>query len=387
MIIEVLQILFWLAVILIVYVYFGYPAILWLFSRIKGKITVTLREDYQPTVSLIISAYNEEKVIYKKLENALAIDYPREKLEIIVAANGCTDRTEEIVKTYADSGVILNAIPQPGKTHAQNATVPLAQGEIIVFSDANSIFAPDAISLLVRYFSDNRIGLVQGRTVMDFSRRGLLGKGVSLYVQYEDYLKKLESSLGSCIAGYGGIMAIRKCLYKSLDPNLMEDFSLPLITLDSGYHSLFIYESVMMEKTSRVEADEWRTRSRIVTQDSWGFSIFLRWLMKSKKWFLIFQLVSHKVLRWLILLFLFTMFWTSFVLSGSSFLYSLILWLQVLFYIMALLGWIVHHYGWSVQLLHIPFYFCLVNLAATVGVFKMLMGRRLPTWTKAISTR
>ena len=220
---------------------------------------------------------------------------------------------------------------------------------------------------------------------MDFSRSGLLGKGVNLYVQYENYLKKLESSLGSCIAGYGGIIAIRKCLYKTLDSNLMEDFVLPLITLDSGYHSLFIYESVMMEKTSKVETDEWRIRSRIVTQDSLGFIIFLKKLIKKR--FLVFQLVSHKALRWLISLFMLTMFLISIVLSGSSFLFSLILWLQVLFYILAILGWIVHHYKWSIQLLHIPFYFCLMNLAAIVGVFQMLIGKRLPMWTKAVSTR
>lgn len=387
MILDALKILFWLAFLLIVYVYLGYPVILWSLNRIKGKIAIIQRRDYQPTVSLVISAYNEEKIIAKKIENALESDYPRDKLEIIVAANGCTDRTEEIVKKYANAGVILNTIPQPGKTFAQNVTVPLARGEIVIFSDANSIYAPDAISLLVRYFYDDHIGLVQGRTVMEFSRSGILGKGVGLYVQYEDYLKKLESSLGSCISGYGGIIAIRKSLFQPLNPNLMEDFALPLITLGSGYRSLFAHESVMIEETSKVEADEWRIRTRIVTQDSWGLCIFLREFIKKKKWFLVYQLVSHKLLRWLIFLFMLTVFGISIVLSRLSLLNSLILWFQVLFYIVSLIGWFTHRLKLKIKLVHIPFYFCLMNLAAAVGMFKMLMGKRLPTWTKAESTR
>ena len=335
---------------------------------------------------MIISVYNEEKSIRKKLKNSLFLDYPKDKLEIIVASNGSTDNTNKIVSEYFKIGVKLNSIKKAGKTNAQNMTAPLSSGEIIVFSDANSIYDKQAIRKLIKNFDDKRVGLVHGRAVIQKANEGLVTKGVSLYAKYEDFIKIFESRLGHSITAYGGMLAIRRCLYEPIDVNFMEDFILPILTITKGYKSLFEHEALYYERGARNADEEFNTRARIITQDSLAFVNLIPKLLNSNKKFLIFQLISHKFLRWCIPFFLITLLILNIFLLNSFFYQCTILG-QSIFYLFAFCGYIFYKTNSTYKIFYIPFYFCLVNGASLIGLVRMTLGKKIPTWNKSESTR
>jgi cellulose synthase/poly-beta-1,6-N-acetylglucosamine synthase-like glycosyltransferase len=212
----VAKLVFWVSISALVYVFLGYPLFLFVVGSLVRKRSgvETLQ---QPYVSLIISAYNEEKVIREKIENSLSLDYPRSAFEIIVVSDASTDQTDAIVADYADKGVILERMPvRGGKTVGLNAVVPMAKGEIIVFSDANAIYAPNAVHKLVKNFSDPTIGCVTGDSQYVKLDQSYVGKSEDTYWDYERLLKIHESRLGSMVGADGAIFAIRKHLFRPL---------------------------------------------------------------------------------------------------------------------------------------------------------------------------
>ncbi len=378
------ELIFWLCAAAVFYAYFGYPVLLRSLSLLIG-FSPRRDELFAPSVSLLILAYNEEESIGKRLDNALELHYARDKFEIIVVSNGSTDRTDEIVKGYEDRGVKLLSYKEPGKTNAQNWAVPHAGGQIVVFSDANTIYGKDAIRKMVRYFTDKRIGLVCGRLSYVVSSDNLVGKGEGLYWGYDGLLKVLESRLGSCLVVNGSIFAFRKELYELIDPNLTEDFVLPIRILNKGYKNVFEPEAVAFEKTAEKGHEEFNRKVRIITQGSRSFFRMLRELPLSKV-LINFEMVSHKLLRWLAGFFLLVMLLSNLFLLEDRFYMALFV-LQTAFYASAVLGYLLDKTRVKVKVLFIPYYFCLVNIAALMGITKMLLGRKLPTWQKAKSTR
>ncbi len=376
--------IFWLCAIAIFYVYFGYPVLLRLLSILIG-FRPKRDEIHTPGVSLLILAYNEEESIGKRLDNALQMHYPRDKFEIIVVSNGSTDRTDEIARGYEDRGVKLLSYKEPGKTNAQNRAVPHARGEIVVFSDANTMYGKDAIRKMVRYFVDKRIGLVCGRLSYVVSLNNSVGKGEGLYWGYDCFLKVLESRLGSCLVVNGSIFAFRKELYEPIDPNLTEDFVLPIRILKKGYMNLFEPEAIAFEKTAEKGHEEFNRKVRIITQGSRSFFRMMREL-PLRRVLVIFELVSHKLLRWLAGFFLLLMLLMNLFLLDDGF-YLVLFVLQGAFYASAVLGLLLDKTGLKVRFLFVPYYFCLVNTAALTGITKMLFGQKMPTWQKAKSTR
>jgi cellulose synthase/poly-beta-1,6-N-acetylglucosamine synthase-like glycosyltransferase len=380
-----MKVVFSISVGIIVYVYFGYLLLLVILSRfIKNSVK---KGNIEPSVSMIISAYNEGKSIRKKLENTLNLDYPKEKTEIIVASNGSTDKTDEIVSEYSKFGVKLNSIKEQGKTNAQNKTVPLTSGEIILFSDANSIYSRDAIKQITRNFADKKVGLVHGQAIMkQDATSSIVTTGVTSYLKYENLIKTLESYLGRCVVAYGGMIAIRKDIFEPIDVNSMEDFMLPIMTVVKGYKSIFEREAIFIEKGAFNPKDEFKIRSRIIAQDSRAFFKLLFRLVFSRRWFLLFQLISHKFLRWHIPIFLLLIFIISISLINVLF-YRLIFYIQLAFYILSVFGYLLHLQGKKARLLYLPFHFCALNFSAFIGIFKMYIGKKLPFWDKIESTR
>lgn len=213
-----IEVLFWLSLFVIIYAYAGYPILLWSLSRFlkrKPSADALSKAHHLPMVTLIVSAYNEEKVIGDKLNNALALDYPRELLEIVVVSDGSSDGTVRIVSGFADQGVVLRHYEgRIGKTACLNQVVPLATGEIIVFSDANSTYERGALKALVRSFQDRTIGFVTGWTrYVSHRDRMAVVNPLGLYSRLELITKELESRLGSCVGADGAIFAIRRELY------------------------------------------------------------------------------------------------------------------------------------------------------------------------------
>ncbi|HEU0004745.1 MAG TPA: glycosyltransferase family 2 protein, partial [Terriglobia bacterium] len=237
----------WLSLAALIYVYAGFPFLVivlgkWRQRHVrKGPIT--------PRVSLIIAAYNEEDEIAQRLDNALALDYPQESLEIIVASDGSNDATESIVASYANRGVRLLSLPRRGKILAINDAVVQAKGTILVFSDANSIYDRQALRKLVRNFADPQVGGVGGNTI--YAHQALsesTSQGEHLYWSYDKWLKQMESLTGSIISAHGAIYAIRRLLYRPLvNLAVTDDFAISTRVIEQGYRLVFEQEAVAYE--------------------------------------------------------------------------------------------------------------------------------------------
>lgn len=372
---------FWFLILLIVYVYFGYPMLLWVLSQLKGKRPNPTSDDFQPTVSLIVAAYNEEQVIAQKLENSLALDYPRDKLEIIVVSDGSTDRTAEIVREYTAEGVKLVDLPHNvGKASAQNEAVTHAQGELLVFTDADVTLQPESLYQLTSCFQDTQVGCVVGKVTYCNPGKTGVGEGEDFYWRYELGLRALESRLGILTAGSGALIAVRASLFEPMDPAVSEDFVLPMKAAIAGYRTVYASEILAITPLSQdTPPDMLKTRSRTITLDARGMYICRAILNPFRYPLHTWSLISHKLLRWLVPYFLIALFIVNLLLLGQP-LYTCALALQIIFYSLALAGYLWQRKSKPPRVLGIPFSFCLVNLAALVGVARFAMGKKSGRW-------
>jgi poly-beta-1,6-N-acetyl-D-glucosamine synthase len=363
---------------LIVYTYFGYPLILsflTLFHSKKDK-----RSSVLPSVTLLMSAYNEEGVIEKKIKNSLALDYPKNKLQIIVVSDGSSDKTDAIVKKYRSKGIILNRVEgRGGKNVAINKSMRLVKGEIVVFCDANSMYEKDALKELVAGFANEAVGCVSGELRYLDAKTGV-GKGEGLYWKYEQFLKKQESKLGHLLSANGAIFAVRKKLFEKLNPKVANDFQTPQDVASQGYKVVYAPRAVAFEKTASSAKEEFNRKTRIIARGFEGsFILFDKFTgLRFFEWF------SHKFLRWLVWIFLILMFVTNIFLI-DIFVFRWLFYLQVLFYFIALLGPLLSKT--KLPLVSVPYYFCMVNLAAMIGFFKFITRKQKASWEPPKSTR
>ncbi|MBI2413185.1 MAG: glycosyltransferase family 2 protein [Deltaproteobacteria bacterium] len=371
--------IFWGSLLLAGYVYFIYPVIATLLAgalkrRVnKGRIT--------PRVSIVIAAFNEEAHIGATIENKLKLDYPKDRLEIIVASDGSTDATDGIVKGYADRGVrLIRQEKRQGKTAALNMAVPMATGEIIVFSDSNSIYAPGALRELVSNFADPTVGYVTGKMVYVNNDGSVIGDGCSAYMKYENWLRALETSLGSVVGVDGGIDAVRKSLYSAMRPDQIPDFVLPLKVVEKGYRVVYDPEALLNENSLGASSDEYRMRVRVSLRSLHALRDMRHLLNPAKYGLFSWQLLSHKVLRYGVFAFLGAMYVLNLALAGEV-LYRTVFVLQNLFYASALAGLYIEKNGRkNVRLFYIPFYFCVINLAAAHAFWKFLHNEKQAVW-------
>ena len=281
------------------YVYVGYPALLQLFVRLRGARRVR-QADVTPPLSLVISAYNEGSVIRRKLENALSLSYPREALEIVVISDASDDGTDQIVGEYADRGVRLaRQSERRGKTAGLNRTVPTLRGDIVVFSDANAMYEPDALLNLARNFADPSVGCVTGEARYLAGGETAADVGERVYWDYEIKIKRLETALGSMVGGDGAIYAIRRTLWRELPENAINDFLNPLQIVEAGWRGVYEPAAVCYEETAGALRSEYRRRVRIVSR-SWRAVFQAPGVLNPFRVGLFaWCLVSHKMLRWL----------------------------------------------------------------------------------------
>ncbi|MFN8060111.1 MAG: glycosyltransferase family 2 protein [Vicinamibacterales bacterium] len=280
------------------YIYAGYPLLLRAAVAIRGPKPIRKSEDALPTLSLVISAYNEAAVIGEKLQNALEQDYPAGRLDITVVSDGSTDGTDEIVQAVTDPRVRLVRMQERrGKTAGLNAVIPTLPGDIIAFTDANAIFAPDALRMLARNFADPDVGCVTGDAKY-VQMASVAAKGESTYWNYETHLKRLETALGSMVGGDGAIYAIRKPLWRDLPETAINDFLNPLQIVSRGWRSVFEPDAVCFEEPAGQTQREYKRRVRIVSR-AWRAVCTVPQLANPFRfgWFAI-SLISHKVIRW-----------------------------------------------------------------------------------------
>jgi cellulose synthase/poly-beta-1,6-N-acetylglucosamine synthase-like glycosyltransferase len=374
-----MEFLFWTSLVIGAHVYVGYPLLLWLVAVCGGTRPVR-SGTVDAVVTMIISAYNEERVIAEKIENSLALDYPVGKLEILVVSDASSDRTDEIVSSYAARGVeLLRMSERGGKTVGLNRAAERARGDILVFSDANAIYDRDAIRNLVRNFADAQVGAVVGESgYTDAQATSEHSEG--LYWNYEIALKRLESRVNSVVGGDGAIYATRRSLYVPMRPDALSDFVNPLQIVRSGYRCVYEPEARCFERAGDSFDKEFRRKVRIVNR-AWRATLSMPELLNPFRFgFFSFELLSHKFLRWLMPLFMAVLLIASAMLIPRGTFYAVLFGAQMAFYVLAAIGHVMRGRSSMPRLLTVPYFFCLVNVASAVGIVDAYRGRTYATW-------
>ncbi|MGB7210827.1 MAG: glycosyltransferase family 2 protein [Pyrinomonadaceae bacterium] len=373
------QIIFWTGVGLIFYVYLGYPLLVYMVSRLFPKSVK--RAAIEPSVSIIITAYNEERDIREKLENTLLIDYPSEKLEIMVASDCSSDGTDTIVCEFANTNVKLLRQPERhGKTAAQNMAVENASGEIILFSDATSMYESKVLREILPSFADETIGCVAGKLVYVDHSSSTVGQAAKSYWSYETLLKVSESKAGSLIGVSGCIYAVRRSAYQPMYPEACSDFLIATVVYKQGMRTIYEPNAVCTEETNQHSKKEMRMRVRVISQTFTDLWRNREMLNPFRCGFFAVELISHKLLRYSVPLFLITVFVSSGFLSFVSLFFFAVFAAQVAFYLTAFVAWMLERNGIRAGILSIPLYFMLTNVASIAGFFQFLRGERYASW-------
>ena len=383
---------FWLSVGTILYVYVGYPLLLTLLARLRPEKSTIIAAPALPVVTLLIAAYNEERVIAQKLDNSLALDYPQNKLQILVTADGSDDCTPDMVAQYADQGVELcYAPPRRGKMAAINRAMPQAHGQIIVFSDANNMYDPSALRHLVVPFADPTVAAVTGAKSI-LKGDGALGDSEGLYWQYESFIKKQETELGSCTGVAGEILAIRRELFESPpDQIINDDFYMAMRLLQRGHRVVYAPQARSYERVSLSAEDEVARRARIVAGRFQAMSLAGE-LLPWKRPFVVWQIVSHKYLRPFVPVIMIIALLANIGSvvrrrNGRSLrqLTHPFSWLfllgQLAFYMAAWLGGRKNQ-GKLGKILYIPHFFVNSNLAALIGLYRFVTRQQTTLWQR-----
>ena len=377
-----LQAAFWLSAAIMVYAYAGYPVMIFCLGRRRGQPKrPAAAEGDLPTVSLIIAAHNEAAWIAARLRNALELDYPSEKLEVILASDGSTDGTNQAVRRFGHPRVrLLDFTQRRGKAAALNAAVPLARGELIMFTDANTFWDPAAARALAAWFRDPVIGVVGGKLQLIDSRTG--NNVDSLYWRYETFVKQCEARLGVLLGANGAIYALRRSLYQPIpEDTIIDDFVIPLSAyLRTGCRMVYDASATAVEETPAQIRSEFGRRARI---GAGGFQSIarLRGLMSLRHGWLAIAYVSHKVLRWFAP-FAWIVLAASNVALVAQPMYRTLLMLQLLYAAVALVGGHIRGQQLACRLARAASLFASVNLALLVGCWRWLAGRQRGTWQR-----
>jgi cellulose synthase/poly-beta-1,6-N-acetylglucosamine synthase-like glycosyltransferase len=371
-----MEVAFWVCVVWVVYAFVGYPLGVFLLARFVRRGVG--KADATPSVTVLIAAYNEVRHIVATVVNKLEQDYPADRLNVVVVSDESEDGTDEAVRQLGENRVrLIRQTPRQGKTAGLNLAMPTIDSDIVVFSDANSIYAPDAVRQLVRNFADPEVGYVTGRMVYRSEDGSAVGEGCSTFMRFENWLRGEETKLGSVVGVDGGVDAVRRDLYRPMGADQLPDFVLPLKVREQGYRVVYEPAALLGEDALAEPAAEFRMRVRVSLRALWTLWD-LRGLLNPFRYGLFsWQLFSHKVLRYTAFLPLLALLPLSVALSGQGAVYQLAFLAQVVFYLAALLGALAKSPG---SLLGLPWYFVLVNVAAGKAFWKFLRGEKQVIW-------
>lgn len=373
---------FWACVAWIIYVYVGYPLLALVLSRLFGR---SLRKAaFEPSVTVLIAAFNEEREIEATILNKLSQDYPSDRLRVVVVSDGSTDNTDAIVQRLAqrfgERCSLLRQEPRQGKTQALNMAVASVQSEIVVFSDANSMYAPDALRRLVATFADPSVGYVTGRMVYTNPGGTGVGEGSGAYMRYENWLRGVESRLNSVVGVDGGIDAVRRDLYVPMRADQLPDFVLPLTVVEQGRRVVYQEDAVLYEPSLASAGDEMQMRIRVSLRAFWALWEKSTLLNPFRFPLFAWQLLSHKVLRYTAFVPLVGAFLFNSALVTVAPLYALTLVVQIVFYVLAAAGHLLKRSSSAVSKLLIPYYFFILNLACLIAFWKFVSGQKVVVW-------
>jgi len=373
--------LFWITVLILLYIYLGYPFILYLLAKFRTK-PVKTGIHYLPTVSIVISAFNEEAVIEDKIRNTLSMEYPQNKLDVWVVSDASTDKTDQLVEAYQSSNVHLFRLSQrSGKTFGITSVMEKITSEIVVFSDANSIYDPKALKELVKCFADPQVGYVVGHARYYEDQINSAANQEDLYWSFEIKMKINESKIGSVVGGDGAIYAIRRNLFKPLAPDDINDFVNPIQIVLQGFRGIFNPNAICYEEAAPSFLKEYWRKRRIVNRSWRGLWKNAQVLNPFKTGIFAWEIFSHKLLRWLGGLFIVILFVTNLKIVQTGEVYRLSMFGQLLFHLLAVIGFFLDRAGKkSGFLINIVYYFDMVNLASLQGIWDAFRGRTYTTW-------
>lgn len=373
--------LFWASVGLLFYTYAGYPALLWGWAKLRRRPHRAARAE--PDLTILVVAHNEAARIEARLENLLALDYPRERREILLASDGSTDGTVERAKGFCKRGVRVVAFgTRRGKPAVLNDLVPEAWGKIVLLADARQRFDPGALRALVDDFADPGVGAVSGELILTPGEdTSGVGQGVGFYWKYEKFIRRHESFVDSTVGATGAIYAIRRELYEPLpEDTLVDDLQIPMRIVRRGYRVLFEPGARAYDRVSATAGMEFTRKVRTIAGN---FQLFLRepWLLNPLANRIWLQTLSHKACRLFGPLGLVAAFGSNLMLLDEPF-FRWTLALQLIFYLAAACGSKVRDTARSHFLLNVPYALCLLNWAAVVAFVRVLFGRQQVTWEK-----
>jgi cellulose synthase/poly-beta-1,6-N-acetylglucosamine synthase-like glycosyltransferase len=374
--------IFWASALLLVYLYAGYPILIHLWARLRPRHSIA--RDIQPRISILVVAHNEGHRLARRLENLLALEYPVDRVDVLVGSDGSNDGTDALSRGFRHPRLrIFNFPTRRGKAAVLNDLVKEARGEILVMADARQRFATDAIAKLVRHFADPAVGAVSGELVLTRNVKGTaVGEGVGFYWRYEKLIRSSESLTDSTVGVTGAIYAIRKELFEPLPEDIiLDDVLIPIRIVARGYRVLFEPKARAYDRAAGTAAEEFKRKVRTIAGN---FQLLSRetWLLSPLRNRLWLQTLSHKGLRLIGPLLLIAAFGANLALLSSPF-YTGTLLAQVTFYLAALGGFLLRDARRRIRALIVPYTVCLLNWATAVALFRFLTQRQSAIWEAA----
>jgi len=390
---SIAEIIFWFGIFIVFYAYLGYGILLYIIIKIKRILHKENKIDdneYYPEVTLFVAAYNEKDYIEAKVRNSLDMNYPQDKVHQVWVTDGSDDGTPDLLRKY-EGLEVYHEVARNGKIGAMNRGMHFVKTPIVIFSDGNTLLGKDSIKEIVNLFKNPKVGCVSGeKRIFQKDAESAAGAGEGIYWKYESTLKKWDAELYSVVGAAGELFAIRTELYREVEKDtLLDDFIISLRVAMDGYTIQYNPNAYAIETSSANVKEELKRKIRIAAGGIQSV-VRLRALLNPFKYgVLSFQFISHRVLRWtlaplflpiIFLLNVFLVFNNQF--SPLSF-YSTVLHLQILFYVMALLGWYLENKAIKIKILFIPYYFFIMNLAVYLGFKRYLKGNQSVNWERA----
>jgi poly-beta-1,6-N-acetyl-D-glucosamine synthase len=373
---------FWLVSVVLLYTYLGYPLLIAALGVLRSR-RVT-RMPIVPSVSVLVAAYNEERCIAKKVSNCLSLDYPQERLEIVVGSDGSTDGTADTVEAFANDRVrLVRFDARRGKAAILNDLVPSLAGDIVMLSDARQTYAPDAVRELVKNFADPAVGAVSGELHLVDDARSTVGSGLGLYWLYEKWIRRSESAFQSTVGGTGAIYALRKSLFRPIPVDtLLDDVVIPMNVVRQGYRMVFDSHAVAFDHVSRSRHQEFARKVRTIAGN---FQLFARtrWILNPFQNPIWFQTISHKGMRLFAPVGMLLLLGLSAALAPGSWFYTSALGAQVAFYVLALAGFVLEKMGRSNRAVSACYVFCLLNATTLVSFYRFVTRSQRAAWERS----
>ncbi len=386
-----MKLLFWASAFIVVYTYVGYGLVLFglvqLRRFIKGKrVLPTIPKDGHPSLTLVVAAYNEADIMVTKIENTLALRYPKAQLSLLFVTDGSTDGTPEVVRNYPEIKLMHSPV-RKGKIHAIHRAMGKVKTDVVVFTDANTFLNRDALLLLARHYQDPTVGAVSGEKRVRIEENADATAGEGMYWKYESTLKKWDSELHSVVGAAGELFSVRQSLYEAVpDDTILDDFMISMQIAQRGYRIVYEPEAYATELSSENIGEELKRKVRIAAG---GIQSILRLTEAANPLnnpLLFFQYISHRVLRWTVTPFLMMVTLLAnlaiVATTGEAF-YLILLLAQLLFYGMALGGWFLENRKVKSKILFVPYYFCMMNYAVFMGIGRYFVGKQSAAWDKS----